>query len=106
MLFPLFLFTCLMSRVRHAKLDSVRYIIWLAPHPNTVICCTDLYTGNHRILLRKHKIIHLQKKVDGIYKGLINLWSYGITYSPLQRGEVPLYSSLRRFPIISVTLHR
>ena len=24
-------------------------------------------------------------------------------YSPLQRGEVPLYSSLRRFPIISVT---
>ena len=27
-------------------------------------------------------------------------------YSPLQRGEVPLYSSLRRFPIIWVTLHR
>ena len=27
-------------------------------------------------------------------------------YSPLQRGEVPLYSSLRRFPIIPVTLHR
>ena len=29
-----------------------------------------------------------------------------ISYSPLQRGEVPLYSSLRRFPIIRVTLHR
>ena len=27
-------------------------------------------------------------------------------YSPLQRGEVPLYSSLCRFPIIPVTLHR
>ena len=27
-------------------------------------------------------------------------------YSPLQRGEVPLYSSLRRFPIIWVNLHR
>ena len=27
-------------------------------------------------------------------------------YSPLQRGEVPLYSSLRQFPIILVTLHR
>ena len=30
----------------------------------------------------------------------------GRAYSPLQRGEVLLYSSLRRFPIILVTLHR
>ena len=27
-------------------------------------------------------------------------------YSPLQRGEVPLYSSLRRYATIPVTLHR
>ena len=31
---------------------------------------------------------------------------FTLNYSPLQRGEVPLYSSLRRFPIIPVTLHR
>ena len=29
-----------------------------------------------------------------------------VIYSLLQRGEVPLYSSQRRFPIIRVTLHR
>ena len=29
-----------------------------------------------------------------------------LAYSPLQRGEVPLCSSQRRFLIISVTLHR
>ena len=31
---------------------------------------------------------------------------FGYAYSPLQRGEVPLYFSLIRFPIILVTLQR
>ena len=31
---------------------------------------------------------------------------YIVSYSPLQRGEVPLYSRLHRFLIILVTLHR
>ena len=47
-----------------------------------------------------------------------NLWDLGTPavdmfvtvhhthYSPLQRGEVPLYSALHRFLIIRVTLHR
>ena len=41
-----------------------------------------------------------------IYSVIPRNWPLMIHYSPLQRGEVPLYSSLRRFPIIPLTLHR
>ena len=72
--------------------------------------------GRRHIVLASDNMVSLLQQaktwyIDATFKVVKDPFNqlftvHAFVYSTLQRGEVPLYSSLRRFPIILVTLHR